>query len=213
MNDSYGASETGAAGQRGRREHHARPPAFATDGRTWVLDPETLEPLEPGSGVEGLFARTGNIPLGYWKDPEKTAATFRTDARRRALGRARRLGDDRRRGPRSCCSAAVRAASTPAARRSSPRRSRPRSGPIPTCSTRSSSACPTTLRAEGRRARAAARRRAELDARRAAGALPHEDRGLQGAARAAPRSTRRTNSASPTTATARRSPAPASPPR
>ena len=45
-----------------------------------MLDPDTLEPLEPGSGVEGLFARKGYIPLGYWKDPVKTAATFRTDA-------------------------------------------------------------------------------------------------------------------------------------
>jgi acyl-CoA synthetase (AMP-forming)/AMP-acid ligase II len=44
-----------------------------------VLEPETLEPLEPGSGTEGLFARRGHIPLGYWNDPEKTAATFRTD--------------------------------------------------------------------------------------------------------------------------------------
>ena len=34
----------------------------------------------------GMFARTGHIPLGYYKDPEKTAATFRTDADGRALG-------------------------------------------------------------------------------------------------------------------------------
>jgi fatty-acyl-CoA synthase len=79
INDSYGASETGAAGSEvGASTEHDRP-AFSSDGRTWVLDPETLEPLEPGSGVEGLFARRGYIPLGYWKDPEKTAETFRTD--------------------------------------------------------------------------------------------------------------------------------------
>ena len=42
--------------------------------------PDTLEKLEPGSGKEGLFARRGHIPLGYWKDEAKTAATFRTDA-------------------------------------------------------------------------------------------------------------------------------------
>jgi fatty-acyl-CoA synthase len=80
LNDSYGASETGAAGSEVGASTERDRPRFTTDGRTWVLDPDTLEPLEPGSGVEGLFARKGYIPLGYWNDPEKTAATFRTDA-------------------------------------------------------------------------------------------------------------------------------------
>jgi 3-oxocholest-4-en-26-oate---CoA ligase len=80
LNDSYGASETGAAGSEVGASTERDRPAFTTDGRTWVLDPDTLEPLEPGSGVEGLFARKGHIPLGYWNDPAKTAATFRTDA-------------------------------------------------------------------------------------------------------------------------------------
>ena len=31
---------------------------------------------QPGSGVIGRVARGGNIPLGYYKDEEKTAATF-----------------------------------------------------------------------------------------------------------------------------------------
>jgi acyl-CoA synthetase (AMP-forming)/AMP-acid ligase II len=80
LNDSYGASETGAAGSEVGASTERDRPRFSTDGRTWVLDPDTLEPLEPGSGVEGLFARKGYIPLGYWKDPVKTEATFRTDA-------------------------------------------------------------------------------------------------------------------------------------
>jgi acyl-CoA synthetase (AMP-forming)/AMP-acid ligase II len=80
LNDSYGASETGAAGSEVGASTERDRPRFSTDGRTWVLDPETLEPLEAGSGVEGLFARKGYIPLGYWNDPVKTAATFRTDA-------------------------------------------------------------------------------------------------------------------------------------
>jgi 3-oxocholest-4-en-26-oate---CoA ligase len=78
--DSYGASETGAAGSEVGADPSSSRPAFATDGRTWVLHPETLERLEPGSGEEGLFARTGHIPAGYWNDEAKTAATFRTDA-------------------------------------------------------------------------------------------------------------------------------------
>jgi 3-oxocholest-4-en-26-oate---CoA ligase len=80
LNDSYGASETGAAGSEVGASTERDRPAFTTDGRTWVLDPDTLAPLEAGSGVEGLFARRGHIPIGYWKDPVKTAATFRTDA-------------------------------------------------------------------------------------------------------------------------------------
>jgi fatty-acyl-CoA synthase len=79
LNDSYGASETGAAGSEVGASTERDRPAFTTDGRTWVLDPETLAPLAAGSGKEGLFARRGYIPIGYWKDPEKTAKTFRTD--------------------------------------------------------------------------------------------------------------------------------------
>ena len=79
INDSYGASETGAAGSEVGASTERDRPAFKSDGRTSVLDPETLEPVAPGSGAEGLFARRGHIPIGYWKDPEKTAKTFRTD--------------------------------------------------------------------------------------------------------------------------------------
>ena len=59
-----------------------------------VLD-ENLVPVEPGSGVVGKVARKGNIPLEYYKDPEKTAETFVTASRRHALLDARRLRDAR----------------------------------------------------------------------------------------------------------------------
>jgi acyl-CoA synthetase (AMP-forming)/AMP-acid ligase II len=78
--DSYGASETGAAGRELESGGETRGPAFVSDGNTAVLDPETLEPRAPGSPETGLFARRGHIPVGYWKDPAKTAATFRVDA-------------------------------------------------------------------------------------------------------------------------------------
>jgi acyl-CoA synthetase (AMP-forming)/AMP-acid ligase II len=45
---------------------------------TVVLD-DNLEPIEAGTGKVGRLARGGNIPLGYYNDPEKTAATFITD--------------------------------------------------------------------------------------------------------------------------------------
>ncbi len=34
-------------------------------------------PVEPGSGEIGMVAAGGNVPLGYFKDPEKSARTFR----------------------------------------------------------------------------------------------------------------------------------------
>ncbi len=40
---------------------------FTDDGRE----------VKPGSGEVGHLAVGGNIPLGYYKDPEKTAETFR----------------------------------------------------------------------------------------------------------------------------------------
>ncbi|HVF73545.1 MAG TPA: AMP-binding protein [Acidimicrobiales bacterium] len=40
-----------------------------------VLDDE-LRPVAAGSGVPGRLAKTGPLPLGYYKDPEKSAQTF-----------------------------------------------------------------------------------------------------------------------------------------
>jgi 3-oxocholest-4-en-26-oate---CoA ligase len=46
-------------------------------GETVVLD-EDLKPVEPGSGVIGKIARSGDIPVGYYNDPVKTAEVFIT---------------------------------------------------------------------------------------------------------------------------------------
>jgi acyl-CoA synthetase (AMP-forming)/AMP-acid ligase II len=73
--DSYGASEMGHNGtEAGERR------VFRLTDDTAVLD-DDLEPVKPGSEVVGRIARRGPIPLRYHKDPDKTAATFRTDAR------------------------------------------------------------------------------------------------------------------------------------
>ncbi len=45
-------------------------------GGTVVFD-ENLVPVEPGSGVIGKIARSGDIPQGYYNDPKKTAEVFR----------------------------------------------------------------------------------------------------------------------------------------
>ncbi len=44
-------------------------------GQTVVFD-EDLELVEPGSGVIGKIARSGDIPQGYYNDPKKTAEVF-----------------------------------------------------------------------------------------------------------------------------------------
>ncbi|MCU1430375.1 MAG: acyl-CoA synthetase (AMP-forming)/AMP-acid ligase [Actinomycetia bacterium] len=75
--DGYGSTETGVAGSRARGsdatiEDGAR---FTVDERTAVLDDDML-PVAPGSGVIGRLARRGHLPLGYYKDAEKTASTI-----------------------------------------------------------------------------------------------------------------------------------------
>ena len=51
-----------------------------------VMDEETRRPVIPGSGIVGRVARTGRIPLGYHKDPAKSATTFvEWDGRRWSL--------------------------------------------------------------------------------------------------------------------------------
>jgi fatty-acyl-CoA synthase len=73
--DGYGASETGGQGQSVTVAGApiASAPRFSVNAETTVLG-EDLRPLPPG--VVGLLSRRGHIPLGYYKDPEKTAATF-----------------------------------------------------------------------------------------------------------------------------------------
>jgi acyl-CoA synthetase (AMP-forming)/AMP-acid ligase II len=44
-------------------------------GETVVFD-ENLELVAPGSGVIGKIARSGDIPVGYYNDPTKTAEVF-----------------------------------------------------------------------------------------------------------------------------------------
>jgi acyl-CoA synthetase (AMP-forming)/AMP-acid ligase II len=59
-------------------EEEAAGPRFTLSEHTQILD-ENLEPLTPGSEAIGRLARSGHIPLGYYKDQKKTDATFKTD--------------------------------------------------------------------------------------------------------------------------------------
>jgi fatty-acyl-CoA synthase len=76
--DGFGTSETGAGGQV-TDAFTGRGPTLAPNETLAVLD-EDLRPVEPGSGVVGRLARRGHIPLAYYNDPAKTAATFIVDA-------------------------------------------------------------------------------------------------------------------------------------
>jgi len=75
--DVIGGSESGTAGQ-GTAPGPDGLPRFQPRPDVAVLD-DALRPVEPGSGHIGVFARSGRLPIGYWNDPVKTAATFVTD--------------------------------------------------------------------------------------------------------------------------------------
>ena len=78
--DSFGASETGATGAKLDAGEGFSAPRFTMGEHTTVLD-ENGEQCPVG--VTGKLASTGHIPLGYFKDPDKTAATFPTYAGKR----------------------------------------------------------------------------------------------------------------------------------
>jgi 3-oxocholest-4-en-26-oate---CoA ligase len=74
--DTYGSSESGTFAKStsgaGNTPTQGR---FAPRDDAVVLD-DDLRPVKPGSGVVGRLARSGPVALGYYNDPEKTAATF-----------------------------------------------------------------------------------------------------------------------------------------
>lgn len=79
ITDSIGSSETGFGGTSivAKGDHHMGGPRVKIDNRTVVLD-EAGNEVKAGSGVRGVIAKKGNIPVGYYKDEKKTAETFRT---------------------------------------------------------------------------------------------------------------------------------------
>jgi len=93
--DTMGASESGATASRidDGSGPSAGAPRFNAAADVAVFTSE----LRPAAvGEEGLLGRSGPLPLGYYKDPEKTAATFKEiDGRRWTIpGDAARLEED-----------------------------------------------------------------------------------------------------------------------
>jgi 3-oxocholest-4-en-26-oate---CoA ligase len=85
--DSLGASEGMASRQAATADDaEIKPARFAVNDRVKVFREDDGREVTPGSDEIGLLAVGGRIPLGYWRDPEKTAQTFRViDGRRYAL--------------------------------------------------------------------------------------------------------------------------------
>jgi acyl-CoA synthetase (AMP-forming)/AMP-acid ligase II len=80
ITDAVGSSESGNNGMTiVSKDNTAMKsgPTVHILGETVVFD-EDLQPVVPGSGTIGKIARSGNIPLGYYNDPVKTAEVFIT---------------------------------------------------------------------------------------------------------------------------------------
>ncbi|MGD0084809.1 MAG: acyl-CoA synthetase [Acidimicrobiales bacterium] len=78
MTDAIGSSESGANGivvlKPGQTAMRGGPTVTAV--RDSVVLGADLRPMEPGTGEIGRLARSGNVPLGYYKDPAKSAEVF-----------------------------------------------------------------------------------------------------------------------------------------
>jgi acyl-CoA synthetase (AMP-forming)/AMP-acid ligase II len=80
--DAIGSTETGSNGllvaEKGNTSMQGGP--TVKPARDAVVVDEDLNELPPGSPTLGRLARAGNTPIGYYKDEEKTRATFVTAA-------------------------------------------------------------------------------------------------------------------------------------
>jgi acyl-CoA synthetase (AMP-forming)/AMP-acid ligase II len=90
--DATGASEQGFTGmsmvtkESLARTESGAPGLRVNPGRDVAVFDESFRPIAPGSGAVGRLARGGNVPLGYYKDPQKSADTFvEVDGRRWAI--------------------------------------------------------------------------------------------------------------------------------
>jgi acyl-CoA synthetase (AMP-forming)/AMP-acid ligase II len=72
--NNFGSSESGFNGTATEDSGPERGFRVRVHARTQVVDPATYEPVPPGE--VGRVAQCGHVPLGYYNDPVKTAATF-----------------------------------------------------------------------------------------------------------------------------------------
>jgi fatty-acyl-CoA synthase len=78
MVDSFGSSEAvGFGTSMMTKDGEIQTAKFQIGDRCKVFD-ENDQLVEPGSGKPGIIAQSPPIPVGYYKDPAKTAKTFKT---------------------------------------------------------------------------------------------------------------------------------------
>jgi 3-oxocholest-4-en-26-oate---CoA ligase len=78
--NSFGSTEAGHQGS----AFHGAPNELGREGRpSFMMDPNTntvfddeRRSIEPGSGRIGMLARSGRLPVGYYKEPKLTAERF-----------------------------------------------------------------------------------------------------------------------------------------
>jgi len=75
--DAMGSTEGSMGSQVTTRGNIGQTAKFTRNPTTKVFTEDGRE-VEPGSGEAGMVAAGGNVPFGYYKDPAKSAATFRT---------------------------------------------------------------------------------------------------------------------------------------
>jgi 3-oxocholest-4-en-26-oate---CoA ligase len=77
ITEAIGSSESPVQAVAVARRDGAASPTLRFDARetTMVVD-DDLRPITPGSGEVGRLATRGRVPIGYYRDAEKTARTF-----------------------------------------------------------------------------------------------------------------------------------------
>jgi acyl-CoA synthetase (AMP-forming)/AMP-acid ligase II len=76
LSDSLGSSEGSRLGSAVTRKGEHTATASFQVGEDVKVFTEDFREVVPGSGEAGLIAKSGALPLGYYKDPEGTAKTF-----------------------------------------------------------------------------------------------------------------------------------------
>ncbi len=76
LSDSLGSSEGSRLGSAVTRQGESTTTASFTVGDNVKVFTEDFREVAPGSGESGMIAKSGALPIGYYKDPEGTAKTF-----------------------------------------------------------------------------------------------------------------------------------------
>ena len=74
--DTMGSTEGGMGSSISSRDNPAKTAKFNINPGVIIVDDEGKE-VSPGSGVRGKIGTSGLVPEGYYKDPEKSAETFK----------------------------------------------------------------------------------------------------------------------------------------